>query len=149
MSLFTVDGTLRLHDGRLMFSTPRGRSVLDAPVGELHSVSRGAGAALYVWHGDRRLRFITGQVWVHHVETGNDLLDTVAGIGTVSRALAADKAAKAVRDEWLDALEPVVGDPPPGVTVSRPWPTWAWVVAVIGVTLLLMAIIAAIVIATA
>ena len=149
ITLFTVDGTLRLHDGRLAFSRSRDRVVVDAPVGEFHSLAHGAGASLYVWHGRRRFRFMTGQVYVHQLRTGNDLLDTVAGVGTIKRAFDADAAAKAVRDEWFELLAPLVGEPPPGVSVSKPWPTWAWIVAVIGATLVLVAIIVALVFATA
>ena len=149
ISLFMVDGTLGVHDGRLTFTRSRDRVVFDAPVGELHSISRGAGAALYVWHGSRRLRFITGQVYVHHVRTGNDLLDTVTGVSAIGRAFAADAAAKDTRDQWLELLVPLAGDPPPGLTVKRPWPTWAWFLAVIGATLVLVAIIVAAVFATA
>jgi hypothetical protein len=149
MTLFTIDGTLRLKEHRLTFTRSRDRVVFDAPVGELHSISRGAGAALYLWHGSRRLRFITGQVYVHHLRTGSAVLDTVTGVGAMGRAFAADAVAKSVRDEWLELLVPLAGEPPPGVEVSRPWPTWAWAIAVVGATIVLLAVIVAVVLATA
>ena len=81
------------------------------------------------------------------MRTGSDLLDIVTGMGAIGRAFDADAAAKAARDQWRDVLEPLVGGPPPGANVSRPWPTWAWILTVIGATLVLLAIIVAVVFA--
>ncbi|HEY4333194.1 MAG TPA: hypothetical protein VGM78_11515 [Ilumatobacteraceae bacterium] len=43
-------------------------------------------------------------------------------------------------DSWVSTLTPVMGQPPAGLRVRRPWPSWAWVASMIGVVIMLMAI---------
>ena len=148
ITLFTTDGELRLHDGRLTFATSR-REVFDAPVGELHSVARGATAGLYVWHGDRRLRFVTGNVSGRiGVSQPDSLLDVVASLPYIAGDLERDRTNRRHRDAWVDLLTPLVGDPPPGLRVPWPWPTWAWYVAIVGITLAIIAVVTAITLLT-
>ncbi len=105
-------GLLSLGAGRLRFTTPDGTSVLDAPVGELHSVSRSAmGVTLY--HRDRKLRF----------------------------ALRGDGIAAPTPESWVASLRSVVGEPPADVTVRAPWPRWAWVAALTGVVVALLGLV--------
>jgi hypothetical protein len=108
-------GLLSLSGDRLRFTTPEGGAVLDALVGELHSVSRSAmGVTLY--HGDRKLRF----------------------------AMRGDGIAAPTPDSWVEALRAVVGEPPAGLHVRAPWPTWAWVAALSGVIVAILAVVTAI-----
>lgn len=44
---------------------------------------------------------------------------------------------------WIATLTPLVGSPPVGLRVGAPWPKWAWMLAVLGGTLLLVVAIAA------
>ena len=44
---------------------------------------------------------------------------------------------------WIATLKPIIGTPPVGLRVAAPWPKWAWTLALIGITLLLVAAIAA------
>ena len=113
LTLFTVDGELWLHDGRLTFTSSR-RVVFDALVEEFHSVAHGATAGLYVWHGDRRLRFVTGDVSGRVASTPDSLLGAVDALTRVGSDLERDRENRQRRDAWVDLLTPLVGAPPPG-----------------------------------
>jgi hypothetical protein len=125
-------GQLQLARGRLTFTS--GHDVLlDAPVAELHSVST-AVMGLHVWHGTKRYRFALGRRDARALTPKADgsalrtpdQLDDAAGPAIVARA-------------WADALEPVVGAPPSGLRVRAPWPRWAWLFGVVGLSLFFIA----------
>jgi hypothetical protein len=44
---------------------------------------------------------------------------------------------------WTATLTPLIGTAPLGLRVAPPWPKWAWTLALIGITVLLVAAIAA------
>jgi hypothetical protein len=71
-----------------------------------------AATGIHVWHGHRCLRF---------------------AFRRESRQFAA---------MWLSVLTPIVGSPPPGLRVPAPWPKWAWLLAVVGFTVVLIVAIA-------
>lgn len=138
----TIDGVLTLDDGRLSFATRR-RTYFDHPVGEFHSVAPAAHVGFHLWHGERRYRFVPGPELVSGVNTGGTALDLAAG---VAQATAAQRRMRDARDHWLHVLGPLVGSPPPGVTVRPPWPTWATWASVVTITVVLIAVITAVVV---
>ena len=71
-----------------------------------------AATGIHIWHGDRCLRF------------------------------AFRREARQFAAMWLATLSPVVGSPPPGLRVAAPWPKWAWLLAVVGITAVLIVAIA-------
>lgn len=125
-------GQLQLARGRLTFTS--GHDVLlDAPVGELHSPAI-AVMGLHVWHGTKRYRFALGRRDARAVTPKADgtamrtpdHLDDAAGPAVVAQA-------------WMDALGPLVGTAPAGLRVRAPWPRWAWMLGVIGLSLFFVA----------
>lgn len=147
ISLTTRDGVLTLEGGRLKFATRR-QVHFDRPVGEFHSVAPSASVGLHVWHRDRCYKFVPGYEVAAGVSTGSGVFDVVAGVGQVIHARGADRRMREARDRWIEVLRPLIGEPPPGVVVRRPWPTWAIALVVVGVTLLILAIIVGVVLAT-
>lgn len=150
LTLFAHNGTLELTDGRLVFTS--GKTVrLDAPVGELHSVLAVRYAELYVWHGQRQLRFLFG--WAGSratsLDPGQPVADAAAGIENALRAQVRARIGRHERDAWVETLDPLVGSRPAGVRVGTPWSMWAYIVVTIAVALVLMAAIAAVVVLAA
>lgn len=45
--------------------------------------------------------------------------------------------------KWVSLLTPLVGAPPAGLRVPAPWPKWAWMLAIVGVSVLIVVAIAA------
>src|SRR4051794_27266578 len=146
ITLFMRSGQLCLDDGRLSFRTRR-TVVFDAAVGEIHSVRAVARRGVHLWHGDRRYRLMFGPLTTGRTQTGDAVFDAVSAPGDVGRALSADAIGRSVRDDWLARLEPVAGLAPEGLEVAAPWPVWAWWLAVVGATLVLIALITAVVLA--
>ncbi|MCU1368804.1 MAG: hypothetical protein JWN39_4443 [Ilumatobacteraceae bacterium] len=111
---FTVmmkTGELYLSGGRLRFTV--GVDVrLDAPVAELHSLAP-AVMGIHIWHGPKRYRF---------------------ALGNRDRRSPLAEQSAAVTAMWMDALQPLVGSAPAGVTVRTPWPRWAWILSVVALT---------------
>lgn len=121
-------GQLQLARGRLTFTS--GHDVLlDASVGDLHSVAM-AVMGLHVWHGTKRYRFALGRRDARALTPKADgsalrmpdQLDDAAGPAVVAQA-------------WVDALGPLVGTAPAGLRVRTPWPRWAWLMGVVGLSL--------------
>ena len=147
ITLTMTDGILTLTDGRLTFATKR-TTRFDHPIGEFHSVAPAAKVGFHVWHASRCYKFVPGHEIVSAVNSGNDLVDVAANVGQLSRAIAADQRMRDQRDQWVELLRPLVGSPPPGLRVRPPWPTWALMLVVLGVTVMIIAIITAIVLLT-
>jgi hypothetical protein len=141
----TTDGVLTLADGRLTFATSN-RTHFDHPIGEFHSVAPAANVGFHVWRRDRCYKFVPGHEIVNGLYSGNDALDAVAGVGQAIQAAGANRRMRGQRDQWVELLRPLVGSPPPGVTVRRPWSMWALVLVAAGLALFLIAIITAIVV---
>jgi hypothetical protein len=80
-------------------------------------------------------------------QTGDSLYDAVSAPSDVLRSLTGDAIGRYVRDDWLARLEPLVGTAPAGLEVKRPWPMWAWLLAVVGAALVIIAAIAGVVLA--
>jgi hypothetical protein len=99
------------------------------------------------------LRFVSYNPVVP-VELGSGLVSELAeGVNELNQGLVANAISRATVDSWHDALEPVISPhPPPGVRVRPPLSPLAFILAVlgfaVGVTLLLIATVAAIVLAT-
>jgi hypothetical protein len=146
ITLFMRSGQLCLDEDRLSFRTRR-TVVFDAPVGEIHSVRGVARRGVHIWHGDRRYRLMFGPLTTGRTQTGDATFDALSAPGDMGRALTADAIGRYVRDDWLARLEPLAGAAPVGVEVRRPWPTWAWWLAVVAVTLVIIAAITGVVLA--
>ena len=125
-------GQLQLARGRLTFTS--GHDVLlDAPVNQLHSLAV-AVMGLHVWHGAKRYRFALGRrdarALTPKADGGAlrtpDHLDDAAGPAIVAQA-------------WVNALGPLVGQAPTGLRVRAPWPRWAWLLGVMGLSLFFIA----------
>jgi hypothetical protein len=43
------------------------------------------------------------------------------------------------------ALQPLVGAPPAGLTVRKPWPRWAWMVAMLALSVFFVAAVVVVV----
>ena len=108
LTFLTATGELRFDAGRLRFTDSRGVARLDAPIEELHSITRSA-MGMHAWHGDRRYRF---------------------AFFRASRDRRKPQEAKRLADSWVTLLTPLSGEPPAGVLVRRPWPVWAWVLVI-------------------
>lgn len=148
ITLTMKEGTLKLDDGRLSFATRRA-TVFDHPVHECHSLAPSASVGFHIWHADRCYKFVPAYSPVHEVTTGNNAVDLAVNAGQFGKRLQADRRMKNARDQWFDVLEPLVGRPPAGVKVRRPWSTWKVWLAIVAVALVIMAIIAAIVVIAA
>lgn len=125
-------GQLQLARGRLTFTS--GHDVLlDAPVEELHSLAT-AVMGMHVWHGSKRYRFALGR------RDARALTPRADGSALRAPDQLDDAAAPAVvAAAWMGALGPLVASAPPGLRVRRPWPRWAWLVGVIGLSLFFVA----------
>jgi len=110
LAVASTPGVLRLRNGRLTFTADNGEVILDVPTHELHSVSVAA-TGIHVWHGSSRMRFAFGR-----------------GQGTGADAR---RATQATAKAWVEALSPMVGTAPTGTRVRRPWPSWAWIAALV------------------
>jgi len=148
ISTFMRDGTLRLADGRLSFATRRD-VVFDHAVSECHSVARAAATGFHVWHADRCYKLIPEYTPVPSLDGANAAVEIAVNLGRISQARAADRMMRSSRDAWVELLEPLVGRPPAGARVRPPWPTWAIMLSVVGVALVIIAIITAIALAAA
>lgn len=147
ITLFMKDGTLALNDGRLSFATRR-RTVFDHPVGECHSLAASGVVGFHVWHADRCYKLVPEYTAVHEFTAGSDAVNLAVNAGRIGKALDVDRRMKDARSQWFGVLEPLVGSPPAGVKVRKPWPTWALWLAIVAVTLVLVAVITAIVLLT-
>ena len=122
---FTVmmkSGELYLSGGRLRF-TMGVDVLLDAPVAELHSLAPAA-IGIHIWHGAKRYRF---------------------ALGSRDRRSPIAERSAAVTSMWMVALGPLIGPVPPGVTVRKPWPRWAWMLSVVALTAFFIAAVIVIV----
>jgi hypothetical protein len=146
ITLFMRSGQLCLDDDRLSFRTRR-KVVFDAPVGELHSVRGVARRGVHVWHGDRRYRLMFGPLSGGRTQTVDGVYDAISAPSDVLRSLTGDAIGRYLRDDWLARLEPLVGTAPAGLEVKPPWPVWAWWLAVVGATLVIIAAITGVVLA--
>jgi hypothetical protein len=146
ITLFMRSGQLCLDEDRLSFRTRR-KVVFDAPVGELHSVRGVARRGVHLWHGDQRYRLMFGPLTTGRTQTGDAVFDAVSAPGDLARSLTADALGRHVRDDWLARLEPLAGTAPAGVEVKGPWPVWAWLLAVVLATLVIIAAITGAVVA--
>jgi hypothetical protein len=149
-------GTMRLADGRLRYTRRfRRRVVFDAPVGEFHSFARSSlGTGFHLWHGGTRHRFVVYHPVVPVTAGAGLAADLVEGVSTVRQGLAAQARSQRDVESWEQALVPVIAAaPPPGVRVRPPFSRRGYILAAlafaISTTLLLMAIITAVVFATA
>jgi hypothetical protein len=142
ITLFMRDGTLALADGRLAFTTSR-RTVFDHPVSGCHSVAASGRVGFHVWHGDRCYKLVPSYTAVSEFHGGNAAVETVVNVARLPAAFAADRRMRDAREQWIEVLEPLVGAPPPGVRVRRPWPTWAILLVVVAVTLGIVAAVTA------
>ncbi len=121
-------GQLQLARGRLTFTSGHD-VVLDAPVRELHSLSV-AVMGLHVWHGTERYRFALGRRDARALTPKAD--------GTAARTpdhLDDTTGPAVVAQAWMNALGPLVGTAPDGLRVRSPWPRWAWMLGVVGLSL--------------
>ncbi|HLM18001.1 MAG TPA: hypothetical protein VK549_09290 [Acidimicrobiia bacterium] len=103
-------GVLRLRNGRLTFTSDDGEIALDAPTHELHSAAVSA-SGIHIWHGSSRMRFAFGR----RESAGPD----------------ARRANQEIAERWVQQLAPMLGAPPSGTRVRRPWPSWAWIAALV------------------
>ena len=142
ISLFMKDGTLTLAEGRLSYATKR-RTVFDHPVDEFHSLAPSAAVGFHVWHGDRCYKFIPAYSPVHQLHSGSDAVNLAVNAARLGKAVEADRRMKGARSEWFDVLEPLIGRPPAGVKVRKPWPTWAIWASIVAVALVIMGVITA------
>ena len=125
-------GQLQLARGRLTFVSDND-VLLDAPVADLHSPSV-AVMGLHIWHGRKRYRFALGRRDARALTPRSDgstlrtpdHLDDAAGPA-------------AVAEEWMEVLAPIVGMAPPGLRIRAPWPRWAWMLGVVGLSLFFIA----------
>jgi hypothetical protein len=147
ITLFMRDGTLALADGRLSFRTRRS-TVFDRPVGEFHSIAPSASVGMHIWHADRCYKFIPKWDAVNSINTSSSLVDVAVNVARMPGALENDRRMRDARDEWAAVLGPLLGEPPAGVRVRGPWPTWAVWLSIIGVTLVIAACIIGIALAT-
>jgi len=108
--IMSKPGVLRLRNGRLTFTADDGEVKLDAPTHELHSVAVSA-SGIHVWHGSSRMRFAFGRG---------------QGPGADARTANQETAKR-----WVASLAPMLGTPPSGARVRRPWPSWAWIAALV------------------
>jgi hypothetical protein len=149
-------GTMRLADGRLAYTrTRRHEVVFDAPLDEFHSFARSSmGTGFHLWHGSTRYRFVS----YHPVlpsEYGSSLVaDAAESVVQLREGLAKTALSRAEVDRWHDALAPVIAPTPPaGVQVRPPLSSGRYLAAMLGLataaTLVLIAIIAAVVLTTA
>jgi hypothetical protein len=148
-------GTMRLADGRLMYiRTRKQRVVFDAPVGEFHSFARSSwGTGFHLWHGTTRHRFSLFHP-VLPAELGPDVPDWAEDVDHFGRSLTMQALSRAEVDRWHDALVPVIaGHAPPGLRVRPPLSKIGFLAASLGfavsVTLVVAAVVAAIVLAGA
>ena len=146
ITLLTVSGRLRLADGRLSFTRSRGRVVFDVPVGELHSVATSF-IGFTVWHGRRRYRFTTHEP--DSVVQGPGLLGATVAAAQLPGAFRRYREGKQLAQMWCDVLAPLVGSKPQDVRVRAPWPGWAWIMTIVGATLVLIGAILVVTLATA
>ena len=129
----TRSGTLRLADGRLSFTRSRDRVVFDVPMAEVHSVAT-TKIGFNLWHGATRYR-VTFVPSVHQMNTGHDLLDIGIAASGAIQALAEYGNTRQVSQQWVDALAPLAGQPPPGLRVPEPWGWWQYTALIVGITL--------------
>ena len=123
-----LSGTLRLADGRLSFRT-RSKTLLDAPLAEIHSVAENA-FGIVLWHGGTQHRFTFGRPASVRLYSNNLALIASALPKTFDDA----RAARGDTTSWLYRLEPLVGFAPPGTVVAPPWPKWkTWLTIVAGI----------------
>lgn len=143
----TRSGTLRLADGRLSFTRSRNRVVFDVPMAEVHSVAT-TKIGFNLWHGETRYRF-TFAPSVSTMKSGHDLLDVAIGATGARKALAEYGNAREVSQQWVDALAPLVGQPPPGLHVPEPWGWWQYTAVIVGIILLIGGVVTGIVLLSA
>ena len=128
------EGSLTLADGRLVFDTHE--TVFDVPVSELHSVMLSPDG-FHVWHGSTAYRFRCGPASSrsnHGQPDGSSAIDFVLSLLSAPGAVAEQKQSKRSGADWVARLTPVVGQPPPGVKVRRPWSTLKLVGVIVGGT---------------
>lgn len=144
ITTFSSSGKLQLAGGRLSFTTGlRHRVLFDVPVNELHSVARSAVTGLHLWHGSTRYRLSVGSP-VYIPGVGTAAAEAVTGLPLDLRGrFEMDRANRATADNWLQLLQEHQTEPPAGLKVRRPWPTWAIWLTVVGVTLVLVGAITA------
>ncbi|HSL59277.1 MAG TPA: DUF4339 domain-containing protein [Acidimicrobiales bacterium] len=137
MRVLNKMGTLRLADGRLSFTTPRGTVRFDAPVSELHSPAPAeGGAALELWEGATRHRMLfagSSELGMPSAPAFGGVVGLAETASGVSTALAHHKGAKATVSGWLELLEPRVATAAPeDVRVRGPrtgvlyWLLFSW-----------------------
>ncbi|MCC5950524.1 MAG: hypothetical protein JJU45_00360 [Acidimicrobiia bacterium] len=123
LRFFAKEGTLRLVDGRLSFTTRRGVVVFDEPLGALHSVAPSElGAGLDVWSGPVRHRIVfpgtSDAIVVSNAPGVMGVVDAAAGF---EQSVRAHRGAKRVVEQWLEVLgDAVAAEAPAGVRVRRP-----------------------------
>jgi hypothetical protein len=150
ITTFSTAGTLQLSEDRIRFVTEsRGKVLLDAPLSEVHTPQKMAGPCFRFWHGSKRWRFSAGVApLVRHM--GNDsVTGAIATAASLPEMHRRDTAARSAARQWVEVLEArATGTPPDGFRPGRPWPGWAWGVAVVGVVAVWIGVITAIVFAT-
>lgn len=125
-------GQLQLARGRLTFTS--GVDVLlDAPVSELHSPAA-AVMGMHIWHKDKRYRFALGRRDARALTPRSD------GAAVTMPGHLDDSAGPAVLGAaWIATLTPLVGSPRAGLRVRAPWPRWAWMLGIVGLSLFFIA----------
>jgi len=148
-------GTMRLADGRLSYTRRRrGRVLFDAPVDEFHSFARSSmGTGFHLWHGPTRYRFVVDHPVLPAEYGTSALADVAEAVVQIRQGLAKTARSRAAVDGWHDALVPAIAPAPPrDVDVDPPLSAsrflWTALGAVLAATLLLVAIITAVVAGT-
>lgn len=123
------EGQLRVDRGRVQLVAKGGRSVLDAPLDQLHSWAPLLAEDFHLWHGSTRYRLCAlGPVLP--VRRGAADHPGVAPLG------------RSGRDQWGELLRPLIAaSPPSGVRVRPPWPAWAWWLAMAAITVAVATIV--------
>ncbi|MCU1393425.1 MAG: hypothetical protein JWM34_1853 [Ilumatobacteraceae bacterium] len=112
LTMMMKSGELRLAGQRLRFTDTKHELLVDAPVAELHSLER-AVIGIHIWHGPKRYRF---------------------ALGSRDRRTQSIAEVEAITEEWITILQPLIGTPPAGLTVRKPWPRWAWMLSVVALS---------------
>ena len=108
ITLFLKPGTLKLADGRLSFVRRTGNStVVDAPIGEFHSVSKNA-FGITIWHGPTKYRFVIGQ----KDRIGASSSIPLVAAASIPGAINDMRNAKQDAEELVRVLTPLVGPAP-------------------------------------
>ncbi len=139
-------GRLRLADGRLSFANEAGEVLLDAAVGELHSVATSL-VGLAVWKGDNRYRFSFGKSKVR-LRAGSGLVGSAAAIAILPQAASELNDGLAYIDTWVETLTPLIGPAPQGQRHAKPWGQAAMFTLVFGIMFAALVIFFAILYAT-